>query len=298
MTGKSIVVITDFSKEPWSDFITRLENQKTTTFSTDGKKVEIEISTNILSTHLALKFEITGSNKTVVLVRQQDGKETNDSLISKIINEWLKETDQIAICAHRGGGTLSTSYPFKKHNIFPPLVFYHCDQVCEKLKVLFDNITNGDSFDKFWAFIAPKPADVANLLRFEILCPLVALDIDMQALEILAKKKENGEKVKEPKEYLEEMYADNIDYVQKLKELQAKVNTIGEIEEINKEGLEKLAGISNENVDQFFEKLGGKENDPDEFLDHSWGIDGVNSFHDWYCALSSCLRGVEAYKGK
>jgi predicted nuclease with TOPRIM domain len=120
----------------------------------------------------------------------------------------------------------------------------------------------------------------------------------MQALEILAKKKENRKKVKDPKEYLEEMYADNIDYIQKLKELQAKVNTIGEIEEINKERLKKLAGISNEKVSQFFKKLGGKKNDSDEFLDHFWGIDGVNSFHDWYCVLSSCLRGVEAYKGK
>jgi hypothetical protein len=124
------------------------------------------------------------------------------------------------------------------------------------------------------------------------------LDIDMQTLEILAKKKENGKKVKEPKEYLEEMYADNIDYVQKLKELQAKVNTTGEIEGTDKERLKKLAGSSNKNVDQFFEKLGGKKNDPDEFLGHSWGIDGVKSFHDWYCALDSCLRGAEGCEGK
>jgi len=279
--GKAIVIITDFKKDEWRDFIAGLENQKTTTLSINGKEVSIEISTSILERHVALKFEIAGSNKTVVLGRQRCDKEGNDDLISKIIDEWFEETDQIAICAHESGGTLSTSYPFKKHNIFPPLVFYHCDRVCEKLKVLFDNITNGDSFDQFWAFIAPKPGKVANLLRYEILSPLVALDIDMQALEILAKKKENGVMVKVPKEYLEEMYADNIDYVQKLKELQAKVNTISEIEDINKERLKKLAGISNENVDQFFEKLGGKKND-----------------HDWYCALDSCLRGAEACEGK
>ena len=293
--GKSIVVITDFMKEPWEKFIAGLKNQKTTTLSTNDGKVEIEISTSILSRHLALKFEIAGSNKTVVLVRQRQQltEETNDSLISKIIDEWFEETDQIAICAHGSGGTLSTSDQFYRYK-----TFHHCDQVCKNLKELFNNLTNGNSFDNFWNFIKSQTDDVANLFRFEILCPLVALDIDMQALEILAKKKENGVKVNDPKEYLEEMYADNIDYVQKLKELQAKVNTIGKIEEINKEGLEKLAGISNENVDQFFEKLGGKENDPDEFLDHSWGIDGVNSFHDWYCALSSCLRGAEACEGK
>jgi hypothetical protein len=150
-------------------------------------------------------------------------------------------------------------------------------------------------FDNLWtSCIKGESQEEIN----EILRLFLPLDIDMQALEILAKKKENRKKVKDPKEYLEEMYADNIDYIQKLKELQAKVNTIGEIEEINKERLKKLAGISNEKVSQFFKKLGGKKNDSDEFLDHFWGIDGVNSFHDWYCVLSSCLRGVEAYKGK
>ena len=149
-----------------------------------------------------------------------------------------------------------------------------------------------DKFDSLWCFLWRN----ARLREAHSL--FLPLDIDMQALEILAKKKENGVKIKNPKEYLEEIYADNIDYVQKLKELQAKVNTIGEIEGIDKERLEKIVGIGNENVDQFFEKLGGKKNDPDEFLGHSWGIDRVNSFHDWYCALSSCLRGAEGCEGK
>jgi len=120
----------------------------------------------------------------------------------------------------------------------------------------------------------------------------------MQALGILDEKKKKGEKVKNPKEYLEEMYADNINYLQKFNELQAKVKKLSEIEGIDKETLAKLAVIRNENVYQFFKKLEGKKNDPDEFLDHSWGIDGVNSFHDWYCALSSCLRGAEGCEGK
>ena len=149
-----------------------------------------------------------------------------------------------------------------------------------------------DLFDKIW-FQYDKEDKLKKVHSL-----FLPLDIDMQALEILAKKKENGKKVKDPKEYLKEMYADNIDYVQKLNKLRAKVNTIGEIEGIDKERFEKLAGISNENVDQFFEKLGGKKNDPDEFLGHFWGINGVNSFHDWYCALSTCLREAEGCEGK
>jgi len=132
--------------------------------------------------------------------------------------------------------------------------------------------------------------------RYEIL--FLPLDIDMQALKSLYDEKINGKNRKNPRAYLKEMYADNVNYLQKFNELQAKAKELGETEGINKERLGKLAGISNGNVCQFFKKLGDEKDDPDEFLGHSWGIDGVNFFHDWYCALSSCLRGAEGCEGK
>lgn len=294
MTKRSIVVITTFENDPWKQFLEGLKNKSIESLHHNSKSKEIEAKTTTSNygNQLALKFEIT-SNETVVLAMQQDSEEDNKKLVRKIIDKWLAKNKYIAICAHGSGGTLSTSDQFYRYK-----TFHHCDQVCKNLKELFNNLTNGNSFDNFWNFIKSQTDDVANLLRFEILCPLVALDIDMQALEILAKKKENGVKIKVPKKYLEEMYADNIDYVKKLKELQEKVNTIGEIEGINKERLKKLVGISNQKVSQFFKKLNDNKDDPVKFFDHSWGIDGVNSFHDWYCALSSCLRGAEACEGK
>jgi len=127
-------------------------------------------------------------------------------------------------------------------------------------------------------------------LAIEVLYLFLPLDIDIQALELLDNEKKKREKVKDPQEYLKEMYVDNINYLQKFNELQAKVKKLSEIEGIDKERLKKLAGIGNENVSRFFEKLRDKKDDTDEFLGHSWGIDGVSSFHDWYCALDLCLR--------
>lgn len=185
---RTIVVITEFEREPWKKFIAGLENQETTTLSIDEDRndnnvVVIDTATrNIGEFQLALKFQTTGSNNTVVLVRQQNTDKQNKEIISHIITAWLNEIEKIAICAHGSGGTLSDAKKdFTQVKIYK--IFHHCDRVCEKLKVLFDNITNGDSFDKFWAFIAPKPGEVANLLRYEILSPLVALDLIMQAEE-------------------------------------------------------------------------------------------------------------------
>ena len=132
--------------------------------------------------------------------------------------------------------------------------------------------------------------------RYEIPHLFLPLDIDMQALKSLYDEKINGKNRKNPRAYLKEMYADNVNYLQKFNELQAKAKELGETEGINKERLGQLAGISNGNACQFFKKLGDEKDDPDEFLDHSWGIDGVSSFHDWYCALASCLRSEDACK--
>lgn len=132
------------------------------------------------------------------------------------------------------------------------------------------------------------------------------LDVDMQALEMI---KENKRQ-----EYLEEMYADNISYLQKLHDLQYLVNgkdngaskeaksllqgqpPFAEKEGMNRDKLSQLSGITNSYVYQFFEILDRKESNPNKLLNFNWGIDKVNSLHDWYCALAECLRGEEACK--
>jgi putative transposon-encoded protein len=254
----------------------------------NGKSMKIVISTKFIALH-AFNGAYYNSNVDKLACEIKKTVDSSSDLVSLIIvlfhgldrtkkalqgqlNKKLNGYEIVCKCYSSKDSIIS----YKKY-IKP---FGNCDKdVNELVKNLLNEVEGKNRITEAYSLFLP-------------------LDIDMQALEILAKKKENGVRVKVPKEYLEEMYADNIDYVQKLKELQAKVNTIGEIENINKERLKKLAGISNENVDQFFEKLGGKKNDSDEFLDHSWGIDGVNSFHDWYCALDSCLRGAEACEGK
>lgn len=142
-----------------------------------------------------------------------------------------------------------------------------------------------------------KRTEIESLV-IEIPYLFLSLDIDIQALEVLDNRKKKREQVKNPQEYLKEMYADNIDYLQKFEHLRAKVNELGEIEGINKERLKELAGYNNKGVSQFFEKLKDKKDDPDEFLGHTWGIEGVESLHGWYCALASCLRGAEGCEGK
>lgn len=182
--GVSIVVITDFEKEYWVDFFRTRKNKATVVLSIGmdehyNERVEPSTSTKIEES-IALKFEI-GNDKTVVLAMQQNSNTRNEKIISTIINECLKDSERIAICAHENGGTFSVS---NLSQIKSYKTFHHVydDQVFENIKKLFYTI-NDKSFDEFWAFITPKPADIANLLRFEILCPLVALDLIMQAEE-------------------------------------------------------------------------------------------------------------------
>ena len=182
--GKSVLVITNFENSPWKEFLKGLKNKsiKTLYRNSDSKEIEAK-TTSYKGTQLALRFEIT-SNKTFVLVRQEGSETENEEFVRKIIDEWLSKNEHIAICAHETGGTLSDA-----KGDFPQVVyetFHHCDRLCKNLEELCNNLTNGNSFDKCWNFIKSQTDDVANLLRFEILCPLIALDIDMQALEILA----------------------------------------------------------------------------------------------------------------
>jgi len=222
-------------------------------------------------------------NEENIFLIGRDQPDLTTTCVQDILSSSCNDQSETIICTHKGyinTGELSQKV----------IMFSHSDEIGKKLlKFAKKKI----SFDSIWNYLEKKSH---NSSISQILHLFLPLDIDMQALEILAKKKENGEKVKEPNEYLKEMYADNINYLQKFNELQAKVKELSEIEGIDKERLEKLAGISNQKVSQFFKELDNKKNDPYKFLGHSWGIDGVKSFPNWHRALATCLRGKEVYE--
>ncbi len=145
-----------------------------------------------------------------------------------------------------------------------------------------------ECFNKFLELSKKKSIE---RLKSQLLHLFLPLDIDMQALEILNKKKKNGEKAKRSEEYLAEMYEDKIKYSQKLLDLQEKAKELPQ--EIDKDHFNKLCGITNENVYKFFEMLDRKETDHNKLLKHKWGINGVTSFHDWFCKLAECLRSKQ-----
>lgn len=127
-----------------------------------------------------------------------------------------------------------------------------------------------------------KMSEITNY----ILHLFLSIDIDMQALILVEGKKAT--------KYFEEMYNDNIDYYQKVNELQSKVRELDEIEGINTGRLNNLV----DDASSFFKKLERKEKNLREVLEHTWKTDRVNSFHDWYCELASCLGGAEGCEGK
>lgn len=188
--GVSIVVITDFERNYWVDFIRTYKDKATVILSiaTDehyNERIETATLTKI-EKFIVLIFEF-GNDKTVVLVRQQDSNTRNQQdsntrnkkIIRKIINEWIKGTDQIAICAHGSGGTLSDA----KGN-FPQVEFYETfhhvpdNQVWQNIQKLFNKITDGQSFNEFWKFMESRPGDFAK--RPSLFEHLTALDILVQ----------------------------------------------------------------------------------------------------------------------
>jgi len=175
-------------------------------------------------------------------------------------------------------------------------------------------------FDKLWYFCENK--DVSKEIN-EILHLFHPLDIDMQAL----KTTENAEAyLNDTYADLEELY--NLDkykerdkndhYRQKLYDLRYLLDPIKEKEErasaeakkltpINNpsDDLRKLAGLENGNrevspIYKFLESLDERKTEAINYflapfeLSGLKGCDGkgINSFHDWYCALDSCLRGA------
>lgn len=131
------------------------------------------------------------------------------------------------------------------------------------------------------------------------------LDIDIQTLEILCKEKGDTEK------FLKEVYSDEIDYSrhladlrfissgeeayaldasEKAKELLNNSIPLAERNGIDKSRLYQLCGIPNNQVTLFFLKLKKKTTDAKTLIGHNWKIQGVKSFHDWYCDLANILR--------
>jgi len=198
-------------------------------------------------------------------------------------------------------------------------------------KRLVDKILNVITKKKHTSTNCPKIRDQEKIIS-TILHLFLPLDIDMQAMKT----------TKNPKDYLNDMYADledlyNLDkykgrdkndhYRQKLYDLwdllelskENKRRASPEAKKLTSIGIPdallKLAGLSNGNPKEspIYKFLGvldtGKKDDMDvtaEDLCKPFNLEievngkkeEINSFHNWYCALASCLRGAEkAVKG-
>ena len=124
----------------------------------------------------------------------------------------------------------------------------------------------------------------AKTLINNIIQMFLSLDLDMQTLEVL---RQNGGDMEK---FLREMYSDDIDYFQKVNNLQSDIRKLDEIEEIDKEKIKIIYNLMDD-VINFLQQLARKEKN---LLGHIWVTDEVNSFHNWYCALVKALRGGEA----
>lgn len=167
--------------------------------------------------------------------------------------------------------------------------FKHGDEnLYPKIESIVSGIVNLDeattsNFEELFEFIKKKSNENLEAYLLHLFLPL---DIDMQALG----KIEKSERYK----YLQRMRVDNIDYLHRFRNLKTRVEGLGENGAIDKARLHEIVGITNDNVSQFFEKLQNKVMIPDDLLAHVWGIEGIQTFPDWYCALVACLKSNEA----
>ena len=124
----------------------------------------------------------------------------------------------------------------------------------------------------------------AKELANNIIQMLLPLDVDMQTLEIL---RQNGGDMEE---FLREMYSDRIDYPRKFQVFTEKVNKLLLIpdSDINSILLNEIALAPS--VESFFLKL-SQQAEAKDLFQYDWDIEYINSFHDWYCALSNTLNG-------
>ncbi len=195
------------------------------------------------------------------------------------------------------------------------------------LVLKLNNTSWEEAFDNLWDHCVKtnEKKKVNEILRL-----FLPLDIDMQALEIIQKDEEKVRKYLHSNKDIEGMFqsrkGDN-HYRQKLYDLWY---LIGEkppedgnwkpSEEAKKltpidnpdPNLRKLAGLNNGSpkespIYKFLEFLDTSKNDGKDIKDvtdylcnpfKNWKINNkdINTFHDWYCALASCLRGEEACK--
>lgn len=144
------------------------------------------------------------------------------------------------------------------------------------------------------------------------------LDIDMQALEILSNKKDNGETIDYLTNADDGMLRDKtVNYKEKLEKARKEIAEVPEFKD--NPVLKKLLGMDTEKskiseflflLDEKKQKVinGGTIEDSDiiDIIAHfskdgGWKVEGakpeiITSFHNWYCALAECLRGEEACK--
>jgi hypothetical protein len=197
-------------------------------------------------------------------------------------------------------GILDDTHNHKNLPNIPFIIFSGCSDIDQEIKSLPQVIKfytkSKDHFELLMSGIEKCAQNKQiNAECFDVISPqallhlFLPLDIDMQALGIIEESKRQ--------DYLRRMYGDNIDCPQKLKELQEKVGQLCEIQNINKERLEKLAGINNSNVSQFFENLKSKVTDPHKFLKHSWGLTVLKPFTTGIVPLPNVL-GVKRFVNK
>jgi hypothetical protein len=135
-----------------------------------------------------------------------------------------------------------------------------------------------------------------------LLRSFLPLDIDIQALESIS--------IEEKRKYMEEMFVDKGNYLQKILDFQYLVNgqdngvsreakaifhgqnPLAQREGLDKECLLMLSGIENPHVLRFFEMLDKKEDTPEKILGYVFYED-IKSFHEWYIAVDRCLKGFK-----
>ena len=127
----------------------------------------------------------------------------------------------------------------------------------------------------------------------EILESFLALDVDMQALSMLAEKKNKEKQVKELKTYLQKMLTDNTNYSNKYTNLKNNLDNICRYQSIDRQSLLMLCNKVEHFLTILQVQASATKPSYEKLRTYDWGIKGISSFHDWYCKLSDCLMTHE-----
>lgn len=214
---------------------------------------------------------VTEPENTIVVIDRVNNANLT-GLTKSTVNRFIG--NDIVVCSHVG-------YIENNNLTFNVIEYRHNGSEGKKL---LEFAQKKMSFENIWEYLKKERY---NCIVADFLHSLLPLDIDLQALAKLPEKKKPEEPTKARQEYLSEMYRDDINYIEKFNKFRTIKQSI--VISINNERVEELSG---ESVRQFFEKLTHKK-PCDELFSHGWNIDGITSFHSWYCATASCLRGED-----